>query len=224
MEQSRLFSEVPDSVSDWMTAAVAGELKNKSPADFDEYRPASRMSKEHFVVLRTITRKLLSGSNDFQAYLIAVPDRTLAGRGDFGPLRKQQLEIILPEETADKLGKRDESPRHSKICLEAKFGHATGPTRSYKSVTDGQLQDRNTIKIRAVVECKSMKRNDCSLAVTMQEAAMLVAWIREFPGNERRVLVSQDGLKMKVTFAEYGNLWHQYLQDNNVAVNTSRGF
>ncbi|KAL2824420.1 hypothetical protein BDW59DRAFT_172933 [Aspergillus cavernicola] len=247
MATASLFDDgTPSSVVAWKQAASKGGLLVRS-----------HITESQFLVLRTLiinsrahafnparyqltwrlghARQLLRASTHFAHYVQAIRAGSLDGMGDFGPLRKQQYEILAAGRQSDKLRKCDETPinpsntswwRNTKIRLEANFGHLAGVAADSKfvAITDGQMQDKMSMQIKGVVECKSRARRSCGRAVDMQEAAMLVAWIKEFPGPQRRVLVSQDGREIYVTFAVYGEAWKKdYLRDGNLRLD-ARGF
>jgi hypothetical protein len=172
-------------------------------------------------------RAILQASGPFQSYIQAIANNGYQqGSGDFGPLRKQQREVSESD--------KDETPvnatlinmlqaisetgpaphrsrwRHTNKSFQAFFGYGRG----YVAVTDGRLEAYADNAIEAIVECKSETRaGNAARRVDMQEAAQIVAWIKEYdtPAN-RRILVSQDNNDVFVTFAEYDSRWLRYLR------------
>ncbi|KAL5338924.1 hypothetical protein BJX70DRAFT_398124 [Aspergillus crustosus] len=108
--------------------------------------------------------------------------------------------------------------RHTKIQLKANFGSIRGGRRRYMvAITDGQLQTVGGKEIRALVECKQAQRPPDSSVVDRQEAALLLAWIREYPRSPfRHVLVSQDSMHIYITFADHPMDWRSYLIRNTL--------
>ncbi|KAH8702029.1 hypothetical protein BGW36DRAFT_356174 [Talaromyces proteolyticus] len=150
---------------------------------------------------------LLQSSLAFRTFLGAIRDNNFQGSGDFHPLRKQQREVLAySSNSKDILTKKDETPvnatfinmlqaiaeivpspraqwHHSKIRLSPRFGYGRG----YSAVTDGQLQEKQNNRIEAIVECKSMARVGTHMkTIDMQEAAQIVALIKQYPGPERQ--------------------------------------
>ncbi|QKX55967.1 uncharacterized protein TRUGW13939_03066 [Talaromyces rugulosus] len=118
--------------------------------------------------------------------------------------------------------------RYSKAQLTAAFPKEMkhGPKRSkenvraFTAVTDGQLQCARSYGIKLILECKKDKREKCGLQVDMQEAAQIVAWVKEYPSTERqRVLISHNGPQIYVTFAKYDDAWVDYLEGKDVKGN-----
>ncbi|KAK1149046.1 hypothetical protein N8T08_007723 [Aspergillus melleus] len=92
--------------------------------------------------------------------------------------------------------------------------------RQFVAITDGHLMDW-VDEVRGVVECKRGLRNNHFPQVDKQEGAHFAAWSNERPdgpGNRRswRVLVSQDGPELYVSFLEYGPAWEEYITKNRV--------
>jgi hypothetical protein len=58
--------------------------------------------------------------------------------------------------------------------------------RSFTAVTDGQLQHAESCRIKVILECKKNPRPACLPEVSMQEAAQVVAWVRQYPSDERQ--------------------------------------
>jgi hypothetical protein len=151
----------------------------------------------------TNAQTLLRGSRGFQSYISAIQTKSFRAKGQFTALREQQREVLECQSgTGSILTQKDESPvnatfinmlqaiatvsptisarwRHTKIELTANFGHG----RSFTAVTDGQLQDIQTGKIRALVECKREIRANDSVKIDMQEASQIVALMRHFPSG-----------------------------------------
>ncbi|KAL5338920.1 hypothetical protein BJX70DRAFT_179812 [Aspergillus crustosus] len=103
--------------------------------------------------------------------------------------------------------------------LRARFGtvHGRKRQRGYTSVTDGQMQSAATMNIEALVECKRSTRRESGIAVDRQEAAMMIAWIKEYPNAQRRILVSQDGPEISITFAICPPSWLDYITRHDPA-------
>lgn len=151
----------------------------------------------------TNARTLLRRSRGFQSYITAIRTNSFGGMRQFTALREQQREVLECQSgTGSILTQKDESPvnatfinmlqaigtvaptirarwRHTKIELTANFGHG----RSFTAITDGQLQDIQTGKIRALVECKREVRVKHSMKTDMQEASQIVALMRHFPSG-----------------------------------------
>ena len=74
-------------------------------------------------------------------------------------------------------------------------------------------------RILALLGCKRSRRERHSLAVDMQEVAEILAWVKQQPGgpgndgpgNDTRVLVSQDGTDVYVSVFQYDQRWLSYL-------------
>lgn len=161
------------------------------------------------------SRELVSISTEFKSYLKAIEEETMGGEGHFSEVRNHQSEVLWKGDDDDELTKIDESPinssflvllkafesmvpnckylwRSSKIRFSVTF-HSKNAGRSskkremgYQAITDGQLQLKSTGSIKALIECKVDKRNPFKAAVDMQEAAQAVAWIKEYPSEERQ--------------------------------------
>ncbi|QKX64283.1 uncharacterized protein TRUGW13939_11456 [Talaromyces rugulosus] len=214
---------------------------------FNDFKSGSNITQQQFLLFRTVivkhdpvefsadlfdmgpqiatARAFLQASDPFQVYIQAIANNGFQGSGDFGPLRKQQMEVFEPD--------KDESPvnatfinllqaiaevgpaphfsrwRHTKKRFRAFFGYGRG----YEAITDGQLETYATNAIEAIVECKSAARPGLGDRVDIQEAAQIVAWIKqhETPAN-KRILVSQDDKEVFVTIAEYDSNWLRYLR------------
>ncbi|OGM40373.1 hypothetical protein ABOM_010591 [Aspergillus bombycis] len=86
--------------------------------------------------------------------------------------------------------------------------------RQFVAYTDGQLEDTFSRQILALIECKRSRRDDHTPAVDMQEVAQMVAWVKQdpgVPGNDKRVLVSQDGTDIYISVFQYNQGWLRYL-------------
>ncbi|KAJ0417198.1 hypothetical protein BJY00DRAFT_316153 [Aspergillus carlsbadensis] len=114
--------------------------------------------------------------------------------------------------------------RHTRIRLKAVFGTLPGGAqRSMVAITDGQLQSIINHEVRAVVECKKGERKDTDTTIGMQEAALFVAWIREYSAHPNlRVLVSQDKMQLFITFARTPLNWREFLLRDRMS--TPRSF
>ncbi|KAE8401780.1 hypothetical protein BDV37DRAFT_285332 [Aspergillus pseudonomiae] len=87
--------------------------------------------------------------------------------------------------------------------------------RQFVAYTDGQLEDTASRRPLALIECKRSRRDDHSPDVDMQEVAQMVAWVKQHPGvpgNDKRVLVSQDGTDIYISVLQYDPGWFRYLQ------------
>ncbi|KAL4919836.1 hypothetical protein BDW62DRAFT_199556 [Aspergillus aurantiobrunneus] len=224
MSQLTIFDKIPESPEEWRDAASRAGLLRTSPQDFANHRSGSEVTQAQFIVLRTfikpisplefdpaafdmqshaLARQLLRNSPEFNEYLQSLRTGSLAGSGDFGPLLRQQTEILLSEGVTSKLGRRNEPPVNATLITLLQAIIATSVIHGKQpSVTDGQMQDSDTMQIRVVAECKSSRRTR-------------YAKIKEFPGSQRRFLVSQNGLQLYVTFARYGGLWQSNITRTN---------
>ncbi|CRG85497.1 hypothetical protein PISL3812_02551 [Talaromyces islandicus] len=224
-----IFTEVPDTISRWRIAANNARLLlmavKHDPMSFD---PASfdGMAQRVFNA-RGILQKLAP----FQSYINVIANNGFLGAGDFTPPRKQQRELFDLD--------KDESPvnatfinmlqaiaelaplhpdlttprtrwRHTKKAFVAKFFYGRG----YEARTDGQLESYETNAVEAIVECKAKPRQGyVGRQVDMQEAAQVVAWIKAHEDPAKlRILVSQNGADVYVTFAEYDDNWLKYIR------------
>jgi hypothetical protein len=192
-------------------------------------------------------KQLLQASTDFQSYLTSIRTGTITATGAFHMIPEQQKEVLeLTSNSANMLRRKDKTPinttfitllqaisrcdptrtsrwRFSKLQFIANFGRVrSGGRRLFKAVTDGQLQALANDRIIATVECKLNRRRvgtASTLRTEMQEAAQVVAWIKQFPGSNRRALVAQDDEEIYVTFAEYNNGWLDYIKRSHVQAN-----
>lgn len=156
--------------------------------------------------------RIIDSSDDFQGYLKDTEEGKNERRNIFYLLKKQQLEV-LGQALSKKVGMRfhdevivnstfmtllvgisDLSKNcefawiSSRVTLAADFsrGEEAKEDRKYSAITDGQLQHLSTHGIKVLVECKRYSRSKCPYKVDMQEAAQMVAWIKEHPGPERQ--------------------------------------
>ncbi|KAL3410229.1 hypothetical protein V8F44DRAFT_550481 [Aspergillus fumigatus] len=83
--------------------------------------------------------------------------------------------------------------------------------RQFVAYTDDQMEDIFSRRILALIECKQSQRENHSPAVDMQEVAQMVAWVKQdigtpgndTPGNDTRVLVSQDATDIYISVFRY---------------------
>ncbi|XHF96619.1 hypothetical protein AWENTII_000242 [Aspergillus wentii] len=107
--------------------------------------------------------------------------------------------------------------RLKKIALRAHFGNVNGQNHGFVAITDGQMQDITTGRIKAIGQCKKGRRQNHTPQVDMQEASELVALIMEYPdGRLQRVMISQDGDEIYITFAQYGTNWVKHINCQSV--------
>lgn len=177
-----------------------------------------------------IARPLLQGREDFKSYIDAIRANSCRAKDWFSSPRRMHCEIL--EAHARPVQPRDEeldkppvrysandllmaicsiSPNvesrewcnSSRIDLMAKFGSGKG--RGFIASTSGQIQDKSrSLWIKAPVNCTTNERHIYGSVIDMQEAALLVAWMKEYPGYpgpKRYVVLSfqtarQDGIKM----------------------------
>lgn len=171
----------------------------------DQFDPASWLDGNTFA---TATQDV-NNSADFGTLLSAIQDPNAPEpTGGFSqiPLMHKQTLNNIDRSFPKKLQVTDESPvnssliwllnaiiniapnasawwREPKVRFDAVFGTLPGGgTRSMVAITDGQLQSKANHQVWAVVECKSARISPKSPMVMMQEAALFVAWMREFPG------------------------------------------
>ncbi|KAL2824358.1 hypothetical protein BDW59DRAFT_180238 [Aspergillus cavernicola] len=197
--------------------------------------------------LVTATQEL-NQSPDFQNLLNAIRNPPAPPTGDFSQILKMHAEVTRDIENnyPEKLQKADETPvnvslicllqgiadiatgpvvrwRHTKVQFEAIFGSLPGGVkRGMLAIMDGQLQSTVSHEVRAIVECKRHERAPQDNMIGMQEAALFVAWIKEYSRypNLSRVLVSQDSMQLYITFAETPLKWREFLLQNKTSGNT----
>lgn len=168
------------------------------PIDPDYFNPAD------YGLDLTTASNTLAMSQGFQAYLNQVGTNNFRGLGEFGTTLVQQWEVLegLRNRT-DPLKCSDETPvnsslisllqalsllptttnsewRSTRLRLRGTFGYhnlrsGESPPQ-FVAITDGQLQDKQTGKIKSVIECKRYLREKMGKEVDMQEAAEVVAW------------------------------------------------
>lgn len=73
---------------------------------------------------------------------------------------------------------------------------AGGAKREMVAATDGQLQSKTTHEVKAIVECKAHERGDDDTTIAMQEAALFVAWIKDFPQSPETYVPTYQHQKM----------------------------
>lgn len=173
------------------------------PHPAKEFDPAQWGLAQNFA----IAAQELDGSQDFLSFINAMRHPPAQPTGDFSQIPKMYAEVTREPNNlnAEKLQKADETPvnvslicllqaiadvptkavaewRHTKVRFEAQFGTlASGERRKMTAITDGQLQSRTSHEVRAIVECKRRARTPQNISITMQESALLLAWIKEFP-------------------------------------------
>ncbi|PYH70372.1 uncharacterized protein BO88DRAFT_434568 [Aspergillus vadensis CBS 113365] len=209
------------------------------PIHPDYFNPA-----DHGLDLTTASNTLAM-SQGFQAYLNQVGTNNFRGLGEFGTTLVRQWEVLEGfRNRDDPLKCSDETPvksslisllqalsllptttasewRSTRLRLRGTFGsHNLRSGESppqFVAITDGQLQDKQTGKIKSVTKCKRYLRDMMDKAVDMEEAAEVVAWVSQYPDTDRsinthhRVLVSKDECEIWITFAGYDNSWADYL-------------
>ncbi|GKZ40216.1 hypothetical protein AbraIFM66950_003665, partial [Aspergillus brasiliensis] len=81
----------------------------------------------------------------------------------------------------------------AKTRLRGTFGSLRSDTKTLHLdvLTDGQLKDKRTGEIKSVLKCKEDIRIHRSPTVDMQEAAEIVAWVSQYPDNDRSVNTHQ---------------------------------
>lgn len=153
-------------------------------------------------------RPLLQDSAAFKRYLDAVRSNSGRAEDHFSAARMFQFEVLDDHEGPlqprdEELGKRAVSAsticlllaicsnfsdmtsntlcRFSRIDLVAKFGSGKGS--GFIASTSGQVQDKSrSWWIKAPVYCTSNERQVYGPVIDMREAALLVAWMKEYPG------------------------------------------
>lgn len=153
-------------------------------------------------------RPLLQNSASFKSYLDAVRSNSGRAEDHFSAASMFQFEVIDDHEGPlqprdEELGKRAVSAsaiclllaicsnfsdmtsntlcRFSRIDLVAKFGSGKGS--GFIASTSGQVQDKSrSWWIKAPVYCTSNERQVYGPVIDMREAALLVAWMKEYPG------------------------------------------
>ncbi|KAL2862248.1 uncharacterized protein BJX67DRAFT_366635 [Aspergillus lucknowensis] len=176
-----------------------------SPRSWNSFNPDDYGLGERYE--RAQQHLVVSGA--FRSFLDSITNEIIKPIGVFEGLRSQQKEF-QSRDLQTKYLRSDKTPvnafminfglaisrvdpaptsvwRHSKISLKANFGRVVGETddRGFTAVTDGQLQDISTGRIKALVECKARNRRYAEPAVEMQETGLIVAWIRECPGDQQ---------------------------------------
>lgn len=153
-------------------------------------------------------RSLLQDWDMFKHYIDAIKANSCKAVGDFSAARFNQVQVL--EAHKGPVQPRDEelekppvrysamillmcicgiSPNKdssrwctiSRIDLVAKFGSGKGS--GFIAGTDGQMQDKShSLWIKAPMKSTSNERHVYGPAIYMQEAALLVAWMKEYPG------------------------------------------
>ncbi|KAJ5580132.1 uncharacterized protein N7459_006117 [Penicillium hispanicum] len=144
--------------------------------------------------------------------------------GVFELPRTEQLQILKASMTR---GKIDEDTVNasfiaflSAITVRNRDGrcfwtpHRAGLTAKFKKSSiearlDGYLASRSTSEVRALIEVKPQKRERHEPYVSMQETAEMVSWLP--PSSDRAYLISQNGMCLYLTVAEFGQEWLDYL-------------
>ncbi|GLA78065.1 hypothetical protein AtubIFM55763_010552 [Aspergillus tubingensis] len=158
-------------------------------------------------------------SHGFQAYLNQVGTNNFRGLGEFGTTLVRQWEVLEGfRNRDDPLKCSDETPvksslisllqalsllptttasewRSTRLRLRGTFGsHNLRSGESppqFVAITDGQLQDKQTGKIKSVTKCKRYLRDMMDKAVDMEEAAEVVAWVSQYPDTDRSINTHQ---------------------------------
>lgn len=167
----------------------------------------------------TTASNTLAMSHGFQAYLNQVGTNNFRGLGEFGTTLVRQWEVLEGfRNRDDPLKCSDETPvksslisllqalsllptttasewRSTRLRLRGTFGsHNLRSGESppqFVAITDGQLQDKQTGKIKSVTKCKRYLRDMMDKAVDMEEAAEVVAWVSQYPDTDRSINTHQ---------------------------------
>jgi hypothetical protein len=147
-------------------------------------------------------KQLLKASDLFQSYINAIKMNTFDAKDAFGLLRDSQREVLECTANSENiLARKDEravnwtfipllqaisktSPgcknwwRFSRYPLTATFGTFGGKIRGFTATTKGQLQDKSTYKIQAIVDSTAEAP---TLQVDINEASQIVAWVKNYP-------------------------------------------
>jgi hypothetical protein len=161
-------------------------ISKKEPADFD---PASFGLKEQ----HDRATQLLKASDQFQSYVNAIKMDTFYAKDAFGLLRHSQREVLESRKDERAVNLTFISLLHaisntypgcknrwrfSRHPLTATFGHFGGKTRGFTATTKGQLQDKGTDQIVAIVDSTVEAP---TLQVDIYEASQIVAWVKSYP-------------------------------------------
>ncbi|KAB8067371.1 hypothetical protein BDV29DRAFT_163437 [Aspergillus leporis] len=95
--------------------------------------------------------------------------------------------------------------------------------RQFRVMTDGKLRNTTTNSIETVVKFREGVRWGYPPALVREEAALIVAWVKQYretftlvPGNQR-ILGSQDANEIYICFCEYDSDWVTYLNGHGHA-------
>ncbi|KAE8405013.1 hypothetical protein BDV37DRAFT_282247 [Aspergillus pseudonomiae] len=129
--------------------------------------------------------------------------------------------VLFLEAIANLLKPRSVEWSMKRVVLKATFNSA-----SYTVGTDGALWTRLGRSLRALLEVKKVQRNQSvstDTKITAQEAAEMVGWLKQFPGdaemllNGNRVLISQDANQIFLSFAQVNRQYYDYIKNGKVA-------
>ncbi|KAL4947789.1 hypothetical protein BDW69DRAFT_189868 [Aspergillus filifer] len=201
-------------------------VQNTSLKGFPNHQSGSKVTWEQFLVQRTLVktksrldirsnaptllgvklvqaRQQLAASQDFQSFILALQNPESPVNAMLIKFL-QSVYSILPAPIAEW--------RHTKIRLTADYGVVNKMSRKMVAVTDGQLQAVQSKEIMALIKGKEEPRSSTNAGVDMQEAALFLAWIKEFPRyTGRRILVFQDFISLYITFADIPGGWLTYV-------------
>ncbi|PLN79316.1 hypothetical protein BDW42DRAFT_129025 [Aspergillus taichungensis] len=102
------------------------------------------------------------------------------------------------------------------MYLVARFT-TRGASIAYTAITDGQVQHAVSYEIAALLECKKRQRVFHTPAIEIQETSQVIAWILKHPDTSlQRIIISQDGNEIYLTFPEFDQFWLRYIQDGRL--------
>ncbi|KAL2862229.1 uncharacterized protein BJX67DRAFT_385854 [Aspergillus lucknowensis] len=225
------FTTLPPNPEKWIDAARLAGVGSTSLLGFNKHKSASKVTREQYLTFRTLAiayerndflatqwnfvEKLQvaiqepANSEAFQTFLGAMRDPLTLPTGDFSQILSLHSEIVRNKDAHFplKLQTHDETPVNvSLICLLQAIAAVSPDPLSAMAPYESQVRGDSIVshEVRALVECKKGPRKAHDLAATMQEAALFVAWIREYPGGpnlyeftEMVQTLSQRGLYLK---------------------------
>ncbi|KAL4790278.1 hypothetical protein BDV19DRAFT_394223 [Aspergillus venezuelensis] len=199
----------PKTLAEWEDEAQKVNLQNTSLKGLPSHQSGSKSRLDFRNDAPTLlgvklvqARQQLAASRDFQYLLLALQNSANVNAVHINFL--QAIYSIVPTPIAEW--------RHTKIRLTAHYGVVNKKPRKMVAVTDGQLQALQSKEIMALIECKKAPRSSTNAKVEMQEAALFLAWVKEYSGyTGRRSLVSQNYMNLYITFADIPDDWLTYV-------------
>ncbi|KAN0086866.1 hypothetical protein V8E54_000554 [Elaphomyces granulatus] len=145
MPPVKFFEEVPASEAEWMAAATAANVINKSLKSCQDLRSGSSVTQEQFLLFRAICKKIrapryfnAASSRRFQSYLAAIGTDPVQSIGMFHiPILQQREVLISPQQNATPLNEIDETSVKSSFFsfLQAITAIDPAPDHKWTSVS-----------------------------------------------------------------------------------------